>query len=310
MGVGGWGGAPARPRAGAGPAGRGAGAAASACGLERVPPEVPPAATLVASLGGPALWLVSALTLRRGRNLPGVPTMAGGMAFLSYSAAWALLRGSGLGSPVADLLLRDVPVTAFVLMLSLGVVEITASTPEAPAPRREPTGRCRVALVEADPAADWRGAVLEMVEETPGSRPVVFTRVGGRLDGLEVPSGEPAFVYLAEVRTPERLPGDRFVIPMEESFALNILRAIKRGSGPVFLIFDNVTDLIIMMGEEEAYSFVRGLLSALGPGDEAAFLVVPGAHPRRLLEGLGSLFQCRVGLGAERSYRGRRGAGG
>ena len=72
------------------------------------------------------------------------------------------------------------------------------------------------------------------------------------------------------------------------------------GEKPLALVYDNLTDLIISTGFQQAYNFVKNTLERLSaPKLTALFLFNPSAHPPNEAYSIRSLFGGQVTYGVD-----------
>ena len=94
---------------------------------------------------------------------------------------------------------------------------------------------------------------------------------------------------------------DEVLIPQDNtSILLDVLAkslSAKSASG-ITIIFNSVTDMVVTLGLEETYKFLRRvneLLSETGAG--GMFLLTPGAHDQKVVSVVRSLFSNQLILG-------------
>ena len=160
----------------------------------------------------------------------------------------------------------------------------------------------RSLLLEFDPASDYETAVEDFVLEASANAEsvIVFTSKGGTMHNLLVRRENVKFVLLTTLvsgsRNGRRL--EEVLVPANNtSLLLDALnRAVKsHPDGNFNFVFDSLTSLILQVGFEKAYNFVRYALEILSSIDATSvFLFNPGAHDQKVASSLKSLFNSQI----------------
>ncbi len=156
-------------------------------------------------------------------------------------------------------------------------------------------------LLEFDPASNYEEAIHDFALEASANTEsvIIFTSKGSTLHTLLSKQENVKFLLLtslaaskADVRAAEVL------IPANNtSLILDALNKTVKGhrEGNFNLVFDNLTSLILQVGFEKTYSFVRYALEILSSVDATSiFLFNPSAHDQKVASSLRSLFSNQV----------------
>ncbi len=157
----------------------------------------------------------------------------------------------------------------------------------------------RSILLEFDPVSNYEEAIHDFVLEASANAEVViaFTSKGGTLHTLLGKQGNVKLLLLTSfvsASKSEQRNDDEISIPANNtSLILDALnKTVKnRLEGNFNLVFDNLTNLILQVGFEKTYNFVRYALEMLNSTNATAvFLFNPSAHDQKIASSLRSLF--------------------
>lgn len=152
-------------------------------------------------------------------------------------------------------------------------------------------------LIEFDPRRRYEKLVSGFVKEciAHGEGCVVFTRLGSRVHREVSPIGA-RVVKLAYVRP----SGGEYALMTDRIKTLDMMNRVFEPLTSI--VFDNLTDMILSMGEKEAYTFVIQALEILNKGlAPSLFLINERAHEERTVKAFEALFPTVVSFVGERA---------
>jgi uncharacterized membrane protein len=159
----------------------------------------------------------------------------------------------------------------------------------------------RKILLEFDAASDYEGVVKDFVLECQanGEPSIVFTRKGSSVYATITNRANVQFLLLTtsvSIPTSGSLENETLLPAEDISLMLNAInKLIEASSGRVCMVYDNLSELILSVGFEKAYAFVRYLNEILSsPQITALFLLNPRAHDQRIVSSLRGLFRDQI----------------
>jgi hypothetical protein len=162
----------------------------------------------------------------------------------------------------------------------------------------------RKILFEFDPASDYEKVVQDFViEALANSEPVaLFTRRGSALHSFAgEPKGVKLFSLTEQVSLPEDLSEREMLLPLSNtSLMLNVFDKMLKAypEGAINIVFDNLSDLVLSLGFEKTYRFMRYAAEMLASSRiTALFLVNQIAHGPEAASSLRSLFNNQISFG-------------
>jgi hypothetical protein len=152
-------------------------------------------------------------------------------------------------------------------------------------------------LLEVDPSVNYERAARDFaVEQLSKGRPVfLFTSRGSPVWSLLRTVPEVRFLILTQTSYPKVAKNSLEVEVPRDDYAvlLKILdETVSRNPElPKAIVFDSVTDLVLNLGFEEAYKFLRKASEILsGHNIASLFLMVTGAHDERTMNLVRTIF--------------------
>ena len=158
----------------------------------------------------------------------------------------------------------------------------------------------RKILLEVDPTSSYYKALFSLVSEaiTNGESLFIFTSKNSALHTAF--SGENAkfFFLTTKISSLKRINKKEVLVPASDlSVLLDTFAKIskKKTRRPMTILFDNVSDTILMCGFEKTYKFMRFLLETVSsPKVTALFIFNPTAHNPSISSSVRGLFQFRL----------------
>ena len=157
-------------------------------------------------------------------------------------------------------------------------------------------------LLEFDPASNYEEAIRDFVFEASANAETVtiFTNKGSVIYTILSKQENVNFLLLTQLASTPKTDKytDEILIPANNtSLLLDTLNKTVKShpDGNFNLIFDNLTSLILQVGFEKTYNFVRYALEMLSSINATAiFLFNPSAHDQKIASSLRSLFSNQV----------------
>jgi len=157
-------------------------------------------------------------------------------------------------------------------------------------------------LLEFDPVSNYEEAILDFVLEASANSEsvIVFTNKGGTLHTLLKKQENVKLLLLTNLGSTPRTDkcNEEVLVPASNtSLLLDALnRAVKNHTeGNFNFVFDNLTGLVLQVGSEKTFNFVRYALEILSSrSTTAVFLFNPSAHDQKIASSLRSLFSNQV----------------
>lgn len=151
-------------------------------------------------------------------------------------------------------------------------------------------------LLEFDPRSDYQKAVNDFIDEaTANAEPiVVFTYPQGTVHSIFNNRKDISFFLMTnQVSAPTKKSETKFLLPENASLVLDAMdKTLKAKSGSTQnVVFDNLSNLVLSIGFNKTYNFLRYALDVLVSMDATAlFLINPTAHETREVSSFRSLF--------------------
>jgi hypothetical protein len=159
----------------------------------------------------------------------------------------------------------------------------------------------KIVLLEFDPESHYEMLVEWFMAEF--SPTIVFTHKKNGLYELAKEMNQKLVTFSEQVSSPKRISETEAVLPAREtSLMLSALNeALKANrNGELNIVFDSLSDLILLSGFEKTYSFLKYALEMLSPCRVTAlFLLNSGAHDMKVTSNIRSLFTVQVIYGKD-----------
>jgi hypothetical protein len=162
-------------------------------------------------------------------------------------------------------------------------------------------------LLEFDPTSDYERVIEDFVDETlANTDPVaVFTSKGGTIHSALGNRSDIKFLFVTQrVSTPQADSSkNNILLPANNSSllldALNkVLKAYSERNSSI--VFDNLSSLVLFIGFEKTYGFLRYALELLAiENGTSLFLFDPRAHDPKVTSAFRSLFSYHITYGKE-----------
>lgn len=183
----------------------------------------------------------------------------------------------------------------------------TTTTVAVAAPRRTgfsaaagfPEGfQGRLFLLETSSSTNYEGSVLDFVQEmtSAGSSAFVFTSKGSPVyNAVRKKPGVRVYTFSSSVSYPnETEDPDEILVPaVDPPILLDVLNKIVtiNPGAKITVVYDSLSDLVLSIGLQESYKFVRQANGILNRTNVAAmFLMTLGAHEEQTVNLVKSLF--------------------
>ena len=162
-------------------------------------------------------------------------------------------------------------------------------------------------LLEFDPVSNYEESIQDFVLEASANAETVliFTTKGSVIHSALSEQESVRFLLLTNlVSTPkaDKHPEDIFIPANNTSLLLDALNKTVQSNpnGNFNIVFDNLTNLILQVGFEKTYNFVRYALEMLSSVNATAiFLFNPSAHDEKIASSFRSLFSNQVAFEKE-----------
>ncbi len=157
-------------------------------------------------------------------------------------------------------------------------------------------------LLEFDPATSYEEAIRDFVLEASANAEtvIVFTSKGSIIHMTLSNQGNVKFLLLSQLTSTPKTDKyvDEISIPANNTSLLldTLSKTVKsHPDGNFNFVFDNLTSLILQVGFDKTYNFVRYALEMLSSIDATTiFLFNPSAHDQKIASSLRSLFSNQV----------------
>jgi hypothetical protein len=164
----------------------------------------------------------------------------------------------------------------------------------------------RKILFEFDPASKYERTIRDFVVEALASaeQVVIFTRKSSTLhSSLHEYKAAKFFCLTQQSSIPKELSDNEVLLPSgDTSLMLGVLDKTLKAYPNVAInvVFDNLSDLVLSIGFEKTYRFIRYALEILAsPRSTIVFLLNRTAHDPKVASSLRSLFSNQVFFGEE-----------
>lgn len=158
----------------------------------------------------------------------------------------------------------------------------------------------RKILFEFDPASNYEKTVKEfIVEATANAEQVfVFTRKGSAIQSCLREQKAKFFYLTQQLSVPKELSENELLLPSSDtSLILGILdKTLRAYSHSIInVVFDNLSDLILSVGFDKTYGFIKYALEVLAsPKTTVLFLINKTAHDLQITSNIRSLFSDQI----------------
>ena len=156
-------------------------------------------------------------------------------------------------------------------------------------------------LLEIDPTANYQNALFDFAYEAKnnGEKLFIFTSANSPLHSKFAGTKSAKFFLLAsEAYSSQEINNAETLLPVNDlSVLLNEFVRIQkfRTKKTKTVLFDNVSDIILLCGFEKTYKFIRWLLETpSSPRTTTLFVFNPAAHDPRKSSSIRGLFQNRL----------------
>lgn len=153
-------------------------------------------------------------------------------------------------------------------------------------------------LYEFDAAADYEASVADFVNESLANKELVlvFTRIKSSLDSALTDEKAVKFFYLTpKVSVPERgASGNEMLLPANNTALIlqtfdETLKADNQAK--ISIVFDSLSDLVLSIGFEKTYDFLRQAVEILTTREVTALILFnPAAHDPKTTSSMRTLF--------------------
>ncbi len=153
-------------------------------------------------------------------------------------------------------------------------------------------------LLEVDPTSGYHSALLGFVSEAMINQEALFIFTSRNSALHTAFSGENVsfFLLTSQISSRKQISKREIQIPASDlSVLLDTFRKIPQMGKPATILFDNLSDTILMCGYEKTYKFLRFLLEALSsPNVTALFVFNPTAHSSSVSSSIRGLFRYQL----------------
>jgi len=156
-------------------------------------------------------------------------------------------------------------------------------------------------LLEIDPTSNYQEALFDFTSEAKnnGEELFIFTSANSPLRSASERTKNAKFFLLAsEASSPKQMNDTETILPVSDlSLLLNEFSRIQKTSTkkPKAILFDNLSDIMLLCGFEKTYKFIRWLLETLSSSRTTTLFVFnPTAHDQRKSSSIRGLFQIRL----------------
>ncbi|MEM2995691.1 MAG: hypothetical protein QXI91_06760 [Candidatus Bathyarchaeia archaeon] len=164
----------------------------------------------------------------------------------------------------------------------------------------------RKVLLEFDPASNYEKAIMNFVAEAVANNEqiFVFTRKGSAVHSVLREHKNVKFFYLTQqLSIPKEVSENELLLPSTDtSLILGILDKTLRiyPYSVVNVVFDNLSDLILSVGFDKTYSFLKYALEVMAsPKTTVLFLLNKTAHDLQTTSNIRSLFSDQISYGKD-----------
>ncbi len=161
-------------------------------------------------------------------------------------------------------------------------------------------------LLEFDPASRYEKVIQDFAAEALAHLEpmVIFTRRGSAIhSSLQEQKAVKFFCLTQQVSAPKEFSENEMLLPSNDtSLMLDVFDKTLKAhpQGVVNVIFDSLSDLILSVGFEKTYRFMRYAVELLAsPRNTVLFLLNQNAHDPKVASGLRGLFSDQMSFGEE-----------
>jgi hypothetical protein len=161
-------------------------------------------------------------------------------------------------------------------------------------------------LLEFDPASHYEKAIQDFATEALGNlEPVIiFTRRGSAIhSSLHEQKGVKFFCLTQQVSVPKEFSENEMLLPLSDtSLMLDVFdKSLKaHPEGNINVVFDSLSDLVLSVGFEKTYRFMRYAVEMLAsPRNTVVFLLNQNAHDPKVESSLRGLFSNQIFFGKD-----------
>jgi hypothetical protein len=161
-------------------------------------------------------------------------------------------------------------------------------------------------LLEFDPASHYEKAIQDFAAEALGHLEpiVIFTRRGSTIhSSLSEQKGAKFFCLTQQVSAPKEFSENEMLLPSNDtSLMLDVFDKTLKANpqGVVNVVFDSLSDLVLSVGFDKTYRFMRYAVEMLAsPWNTVLFLLNQNAHDPKVASSLRGLFSDQISFGKE-----------
>jgi hypothetical protein len=161
-------------------------------------------------------------------------------------------------------------------------------------------------LLEFDPASNYEKAIRDFATEALAhlEPTVIFTRRGSAIhSSLREQKAVKFFCLTQQVSAPKEFSENEMLLPSNDtSLMLDVFDKTLKAhpQGVVNVVFDSLSDLVLSVGFEKTYRFMRYAVELLAsPRNTVLFLLNQNAHDPKVASGLRGLFSDQISFGKE-----------
>ena len=161
-------------------------------------------------------------------------------------------------------------------------------------------------LLEFDPASNYEKAIRDFATEALAhlEPTVIFTRRGSAIhSSLREQKAVKFFCLTQQVSAPKEFSENEMLLPSNDtSLMLDVFDKTLKAhpQGVVNVVFDSLSDLVLSVGFEKTYRFMRYAVELLAsPRNTVLFLLNQNAHDPKVASSLRGLFSDQMSFGEE-----------
>lgn len=159
----------------------------------------------------------------------------------------------------------------------------------------------RKILLEFDPASNYEKAVQDFAAEAlANAEPtIVFTNMGSTIhSSMKEQKAVKFFCLTQQVSVPKGFSENEMLLPSRNtSLMLDVFDKTLKAhpEGNINMVFDSLSDLVLTIGFEDTYRFIRSAIEVLAsPKNTFVFLLNETAHDSNVISGLRGLFSDQI----------------
>jgi len=155
-------------------------------------------------------------------------------------------------------------------------------------------------LLEINPMLGYHSSLFDFASDVMNNKGqlIVFTSKNSALHTAFSDKPVEFFLLTPKISSSKRINKRQILVPVSDlSVMLDTLAKIpkKRKDKPVTLLFDNLSDMILLCGFEKTYKFLRFLLDTISSPDMTnIFIFNPTAHSPEISSSIRGLFQLQL----------------